>query len=302
MLAGAIEQIDTIPLPTGFVILLRRSDVKVPFSATGHFPIMAFQKEFEQPSYLAIARDEMKTSRKYITTVKEGDSVATYYNRNGEVKLTDDFQVLALRYDPIDFPADPMFYQWRVLRPRAGSLDPTGPVYWLQYYPEMDPEFFEDAKEEVPYTLMRVLASLDGERSTVTESRDEMMVEDSDDPFEDVEFSDEEDSLKSDIQSDSEAESAFSDGFLDFLDDITESSNEGDSPQEALDDQDSLSDSERFRKVENTTHSSYVQDPEDSENCGDILKELDRPGSLEAEGGASGPSSEIRHSTLKGGQ
>lgn len=303
MLEGNIEQIDAIPLPTGFVIPVRRSHANAPFSATGHFPILAFQKESEEPSYLATARDTVttKSSRKYITTVKEGDSVVMYYDRNGEAKFTDDFQVLALRYDPMDFPVDSMVYLWRDLRSRAGSLDPTGPVYWLQYYPEMDPEFFEDAKEEVPYKLMRVLGSLNGGGFTTAEDCDEMMVEDFDDPFEDVEFSDEEDSLQSDsgVQSDSEAESIISAGFLEILDDITESSNEEDSLQEPSDDSNSVLDPDESREVENTSHSSYVHELEDSEICRDIFKELGR--CLEEEGGAAGPCSEIGHSNLKGG-
>lgn len=47
--------------------------------------------------------------------------------------MTDEFFVLALRHDPPPRPSYP-----------RGALDPTGPVFWLRFWPVKDPDYYED--------------------------------------------------------------------------------------------------------------------------------------------------------------
>ncbi len=58
-----------------------------------------------------------------------GASYAVYIDEVGETHIAHEFFVLALRHDPSDVvPPYP--------RPRKGAMDPTGPVYWLRFWPK----------------------------------------------------------------------------------------------------------------------------------------------------------------------
>ncbi|KLO16301.1 hypothetical protein SCHPADRAFT_901686 [Schizopora paradoxa] len=77
---------------------------------------------------------------------------------------TDDFQILVLRHDPVDFPRYRSYvHKHNILRPREGAMDPTGPVYWLRYFPDTDPDIVEDA---------RCLAECEGNLRKWMEERD----------------------------------------------------------------------------------------------------------------------------------
>ncbi len=70
--------------------------------------------------------------------MKDGASTAVYSDEVGASRIADEFFVLALRHDPSDFPPP-------YPRARKGGMDPTGPVSWLRFWPEKDPEYFEDS-------------------------------------------------------------------------------------------------------------------------------------------------------------
>jgi len=107
---------------------------KARFDTTGHYPILAGYGKDGTSLYVAAIRLELLW---YFTCVKDGASTATYTDEIGESHITHKFFVLALRYDPDSFTSP---------YPRAhkGAMDPTGPVFWLKFWPEKDVDYFED--------------------------------------------------------------------------------------------------------------------------------------------------------------
>lgn len=96
------------------------------FDATGHYPILAY---FEgaldgdmEPRYVARARIGC-VFEDYYTSVKEGASNATFILRSGESYTVTSFDVLVLRYNPIDYVSAPR-------RSFHGAMDSTGPLFW----------------------------------------------------------------------------------------------------------------------------------------------------------------------------
>lgn len=128
------------------------------FHSTGHYPILAGCRYFPTLRrallYVAAVRSG---DIWYFTHVQEGASSATYTDEVGDVQTTHDFFVLALRHNPSDMtPPYP--------RTRRGAMDPTGPVFWMKFWPERDPDYFEDSR----LTDDRYLESfLDGLRDRV---------------------------------------------------------------------------------------------------------------------------------------
>jgi len=106
------------------------------FNGTGHFPILAGYDPTGEALYIAAVRLDLLW---HFTTVKEGASAAVYSDEIGETHTAEEFFVLGLRHDPSDFPPP-------YPRARKGAMDPTGPVFWLGFWPEKDPEYFEDAR------------------------------------------------------------------------------------------------------------------------------------------------------------
>jgi len=127
------------------VVCLRVTNLNVPtldlegiskFDCTGHYPILAGYDPTDEPLYVAAVRLEFLW---HFTTVKDGASIVYYSDEVGETHTTNEFFVLALRHDPSDLPAP-------YSRARKGAMDPTGPVFWLRFWPEKDPEYYEDAR------------------------------------------------------------------------------------------------------------------------------------------------------------
>lgn len=109
-----------------------------PFSATGHYPIIAFfsDHQLSRPSYIARVRGfEWNREVTYFTHVEEGASFVIYQREWYDAKTcryyktkehrTSKFEVLALRYDPEDY---------RFERIKEGLSDPTGPLGWKNIY------------------------------------------------------------------------------------------------------------------------------------------------------------------------
>lgn len=101
---------------------------------TGHYPVLAGFDPTGEPLYIAL-----KDRHFYgiLTCVKNGSSHATFVidHVSGETVTVDRFYVLVLRHDPVDS------------KPTAvpdGAMDPTGPVFWLNYWPERDPSLPDD--------------------------------------------------------------------------------------------------------------------------------------------------------------
>ncbi len=68
----------------------------------------------------------------------------TYTDEVGDNHETDGFFVLALRYDPTDVePPYPRTY--------PDAMDPTGPLHWLKFWSEKDPDYWpmsESARDD----------------------------------------------------------------------------------------------------------------------------------------------------------
>jgi len=106
------------------------------FKGTGHYPILAGYDSDGEPLYVAAVRLDHLW---HFTTVKDSASTAVYTDEVGETHTANDFFVLALRHDPSDLPPP-------YPRVRKRAMDPTGPVFWLRFWPEKDPEYYEDTR------------------------------------------------------------------------------------------------------------------------------------------------------------
>jgi len=122
--------VDTMVLTGNTVLWLPVDGYQSPFNVTGHYPILAGYKE-NQPLYVAAVKFD---NDYYFTVVKDGASTVRYINGDGKKRETHKFVVLALRYDPSDLmPPYP--------HASASAMDPTGPLHWLKFWPEMDPGY-----------------------------------------------------------------------------------------------------------------------------------------------------------------
>ncbi|KLO12128.1 hypothetical protein SCHPADRAFT_891022 [Schizopora paradoxa] len=159
-----IDRVDATVLSCEMVTSFMRPDLKSQFNSTSHYPILAFYDDSGVPFYLVFASRFTKERgmRHFFTSVKDGDTVATWYDEIGRANITSDFKVLVLRHDPIDFPVGRNDFPWGFTQPRTGSVDPTGPIYWLQYFPERDPEFFDIGCREQRETN-KIILSQNGE-------------------------------------------------------------------------------------------------------------------------------------------
>jgi len=102
-----------------------------PFDVTGHYPILAGYDQDGMTFYVAAVKIEFVY---HFTCVEDGARTARYTDEIGDTYETDEFFVLALRHDPSDFtPPYP--------RIPAGAMDQTGPLYWLKFWPQKDPEY-----------------------------------------------------------------------------------------------------------------------------------------------------------------
>lgn len=106
------------------------------FESMGHYPILAGYDFSGDPLYVAAICVEYLW---YFTCVKDSSSIAIYTDEVGDRHSTHDFFVLALRHNPSDLPSP-------YPRPRSGSMDPTGPVFWLKLWPEKDPDYYDDVR------------------------------------------------------------------------------------------------------------------------------------------------------------
>ncbi|KLO09815.1 hypothetical protein SCHPADRAFT_548947 [Schizopora paradoxa] len=124
----------------GHILTCLRFDNDSPvFSCDGHYPILAgVDPETADPLYVAVVHQEVD-SPWYFTTAKDGASSVEYTNEVGERLESSNFFVLALRHDPIDLPPQD-------IRHRAGAKDPTGPVYWVEFWPTKDVHYFDDER------------------------------------------------------------------------------------------------------------------------------------------------------------
>lgn len=123
--------IDTMLLDGKSLIYLRVHGSKFRFNVTGHYPILAGYNAIGEPLYLASVR---LGDVWHFTTVTNGASEATVLDELGKERTTQTFFVLALRHDPSDHQQP-----YPLVRKRA--MDPTGPLYWLKFWPEKDPDY-----------------------------------------------------------------------------------------------------------------------------------------------------------------
>ncbi|KLO16299.1 hypothetical protein SCHPADRAFT_938063 [Schizopora paradoxa] len=145
--------IDTMLLDGKTLTCLRVDNESPVFGCDGHYPILAgVDPETADPLYVAVVRQEVD-SPWYFTTAKDGASAVEYTNEVGEKVKTRSFFVLALRHDPIDLPPQDS-------RHRVGAKDPTGPVYWMEFWPRKDAHYFYDDRLRDDQLLESLLKDL----------------------------------------------------------------------------------------------------------------------------------------------
>ncbi len=102
------------------------------FDVTGHYPILAgLDSRTGGPLYVA-QHNELNSM---LTCVKNGASHATFINADGRTETVNEFRVPVLRHDPVNLDS---------ISVPEGAMDPTGPVFWLKYWPKRDPSLPED--------------------------------------------------------------------------------------------------------------------------------------------------------------
>ncbi len=132
----------------------RRKQVSIQVRRNWTLPNSGGFNERGEALYVAAARvDDIY----YFTSVEDGASIVTYTDEVGDRHKMSNFLVLALRRDPSDitppYPCIP-----------GGAMDPTGPLYWLKFWPEKDPDYIaasESAREDDNH-LQSLLSSFDG--------------------------------------------------------------------------------------------------------------------------------------------
>ncbi|KLO08595.1 hypothetical protein SCHPADRAFT_944312 [Schizopora paradoxa] len=133
--------VDTMLLDGHVLSLLHVVAETLFFDCKGHYPILAgYEMGTREPLYVAVVRLR-SDSPWHFTTVKDGATSVKYTDEVGEEHIELDFFVLALRHDPTDIPPP----KYSHLRTKA--KDPTGPVYWLKFWPRKDPQYTD---REVP--------------------------------------------------------------------------------------------------------------------------------------------------------
>lgn len=137
------------------------------FDSKGHYPILAGYDKNGTSLFVAAIRLELLW---YFTCVKDGASAATFADEIGEIHSTHKSFVLALRYDPTSFMSP---------YPRAheGAMHPTGPLFWLKFWPERDPDYFEDdrlADDLILESFLTELSAQSGIRTSSYESSTEL--------------------------------------------------------------------------------------------------------------------------------
>jgi len=150
--------VDTMLLDGHTVVCLSVVGQDLPFEATGHYPILAGYDDTGEPLYVAVVRVDLLW---HFTTVRDGTSIVFYSDEVGQTHMAEKFIVLALRHDPCDSPVP-------YPRARKGAMDPTGPVFWLRFWPEKDPEYFEDARLTDDHLLESFLDEFAAERNILS--------------------------------------------------------------------------------------------------------------------------------------
>ncbi|KLO09813.1 hypothetical protein SCHPADRAFT_943344 [Schizopora paradoxa] len=122
----------------GQILTCLRVDRELPkFFCTGHYPILAgVDFKTGKELYIAAVRREVDSAW-YFSTISNGASSVTYTDEVGEEHMARTFFVLALRHDPTDLPPQDV-------RRRVGAKDPTGPIFWAEFWPLKDTNCFYD--------------------------------------------------------------------------------------------------------------------------------------------------------------
>ncbi|KLO07309.1 hypothetical protein SCHPADRAFT_655443 [Schizopora paradoxa] len=125
---------DIMELKGDVTVFMSVNGDEEPFCANGHHPILAFQSKEEPSKSFYIARVKLR-DRTYYTHVEDGASFVTYQQEKYNVKFsravkftekrTSKFEVLVLRYDPVDY---------RSPLTEGELMDPTGPLGWINIY------------------------------------------------------------------------------------------------------------------------------------------------------------------------
>ncbi len=117
--------IDTMLLEVDTVLWLRIAGSNSPFDTTGHYPILAGFSQRGEPIYVAAAKVHHTY---YFTCVEDGASAMTRWERS--IKQESFSLSLFVTIVTPPYPRTP-----------TGAMDPTGPLHWLKFWPERDPDY-----------------------------------------------------------------------------------------------------------------------------------------------------------------
>ncbi|KLO04344.1 hypothetical protein SCHPADRAFT_897102 [Schizopora paradoxa] len=123
-------------------------DEKFTFDAIYHFPILSGHDESGRSLYIAGVHTRLTS---FLTRVRDGSSSAVFVDEHGVSHSSDAFEVLALRFDPIDYRGV------GTCRRAEGAMDPTGPLHWRRLWPaevpciksSMHPIIYGELKKEL---------------------------------------------------------------------------------------------------------------------------------------------------------
>ncbi|KLO18486.1 hypothetical protein SCHPADRAFT_936160 [Schizopora paradoxa] len=134
-----------------------------PFDPNGHYPLLA-GKDASSGEPLFVA-DYHRNPHYFFAAVAAGQTLVENEEPDGNIYTTTHICVLCLRHDPSDvrapFPSIP-----------KDAMDATGPLHWLAFWPEKDPEISRDLSiqhkfdrlDAVLATLLKTSNSCDTER------------------------------------------------------------------------------------------------------------------------------------------
>ncbi len=109
------------------------------FHVTGHYPVLAgYDPSTGEALYVAV-QGNYHNKLPIFTCVKDGASKAIFIHKNGKAETVNEFRVLVLRHDPVDSKPTGI---------PDSAMDPTGPVFWLDYWPKRDPSLPNDPEFE----------------------------------------------------------------------------------------------------------------------------------------------------------
>lgn len=118
--------VDTMVLTSGHAVWW---EIRGYFDAWQYFPVLAGRAPCGEPFYIARVEGD---NTHYLTCVEDGAQYVRYFDDCGDEHNAEVYDVLVLRHQPPTVTAPDSSGTHR------GAMDSTGPLHWLQFWPEKD--------------------------------------------------------------------------------------------------------------------------------------------------------------------